>query len=320
MESGIFMSLFLLLCLIMAPLRALALDASMLSGESPEYFHLAFEHQATSKPTPSLGVTIEEQKGVLTLPLFKVRRSAFALIASGTRTELGESLRFADRGIDIPKEFQSTEAGIMWTKKEEDGDRYGASASYGRAGTGFWSKDGSGILNFTAFTERPTENGNSWFFFLNYANNRTFLNNIPLPGFAYSMRRGSYRLLLGVPFALFFWRPSNFSLMVVGSPFSASFELGYRIWGPVQAYGNAAWLPKAYQNLVPGTEERLISEGKEAGAGLRFFLTRKASLSAGYVRAFDRELRLGTSRSKTTSTPVKLGNADGFQAKIAFGF
>lgn len=300
--------------------NAAAMDASMLGGQSPDSLHLAFEHQHTSSPESSPSVNVEEQKGVLTILIAKGTKSSLAFIGGGHRTELSESLRFPDRNVVIPKEIQSTQAGLSWSTQAETGNRYGISASYGRAGTGFWSGDGSAIMNVTGSMEKPLANGNSWLFFLNYSNNRTTLNNIPLPGVAYSIKGKSYRIILGLPFAMIHLRTGLVSLTAAGSPFSASADLGVRVWGPVQVYGNVAWLPKAYQNLVEGSEDRLIFEGKELGSGLRLYLGRQASISAGYVRAFDRRFQLGKSRTKTSSSPVHLGDADGFQAKLSFGF
>lgn len=76
----------------------------------------------------------------------------------------------------------------------------------------FWSMN----VNYGSASDRPFKNGRDgtigatylhktsarWMLLVNYSNNRTFLNNVPLPGFVYlhSMSRES-TLILGFPFA-----------------------------------------------------------------------------------------------------------------------
>lgn len=293
---------------------AFAQDGPFPSGDP--YF--SFEHQHTEAPNSTPSLNVEEQKASFSVPLRKTETTTLSFIGGGNRTELSDALRFLDRGVDIPKEFQSTQAGLAWQKRGRH--RYGVAATFGRAGRGFWSGDGSGIVTVSANLERPLESGNSWMFFLHYSNNRTTLNNIPLPGFAYVMNGASYRLMLGLPFLFLHYRTGGLALMAFGSPFSASTDLSYRIWGPAQIYGSASWNPRAYQNLVAGSEDRLIFITKEAGAGLRVSLTREIQFSGGYVRAFDRRLLLGRSRSEKNSSTVRLDDADGYQARLRFSF
>lgn len=56
----------------------------------------------------------------------------------------------------------------------------------------------------------PAENEAAWIFFVSFSNTRGFLNYLPLPGFAYSFKANSQvRMVIGVPFALVFWRPTD---------------------------------------------------------------------------------------------------------------
>lgn len=302
---------FLLTPLILLTTPAFAFDMSSFFGGGEVTNLISLEHQRTSP--------IEEQRGVVRVPFHRKDASTLSFIGNSQRTELREGLRFTDRNVTIPHKFYATNAGLAWSKSANE-KRYGVFGTYGRAGTGFWSNAGGGIVNVTGSMERPAKDGNSWLFFLSYSNNRTTLNNVPLPGFAYSIKGESYRLILGVPFVGFFYYRGIYSLRAGVSPFSASTELAARVWGPMQVYGNLAWQPRAYQNLVPDSEDRLIFEGKEAGAGVRVSIARRTQVSLGYVRGFDRRFKLGKSRRKITATPVSVGDEDGYAGKISISF
>lgn len=304
--------------ILLIPSSSAAFDSFVFGDDAP--FLFSTEHQHTAAPKSPLSLNVEEQKAALSIPLYRTKASSYSIIATSHRTELSESLQFSGRNVSLPKEFQSNQVGLAWKSKGNSGNRYGLAAAYGRAGSGFWSGDGRAVVNLNASMEYPLANGNSWVFFLNYSNNRSTLNNIPIPGVGYSINGPSSRLFLGLPFAFFFYRSGLLSLNVFASPFSASADLGLRTWGPLQLYGNAAWLTRSYHNLVPGSEDRLIFISKELGAGLRAFLGRKASLSIGYVRAIDRRFILGKSRTKTSASAVHIQDADGYQAKLRFSF
>ena len=71
------------------------------------------------------------------------------------------------------------------------GDRrgWGAGASVGSASDVPFHSIHETIFSAAARYEIPSKERNSWVFLLNYSNNRTFLNNVPLPGVALPMRR-----------------------------------------------------------------------------------------------------------------------------------
>jgi len=48
---------------------------------------------------------------------------------------------------------------------------------------------------------------NSWLLALSYSNNRPYLNNIPLPGFAYIIRGDRFNAMIGFPFISADYRP-----------------------------------------------------------------------------------------------------------------
>ena len=297
-----------------------AQEMGFLGGEGGSAYSFGLEHLYENAPASMPGFRIEEQKGSLSIPVYVEGESSYSLGIRGQRVILGESLRFADRGVDLPEEFGTAELSLAWNKKDSFGNRMGAYASYGHAGRRILDNGLSPIVTLNLFTERLADGGNSWLFFLNYANNRAILNNIPIPGFAYSINGKAGRLMLGIPFIFGFWRPDPFMLSTFLSPFGASAEVAYRFYGPLMVYTNAAWRPKAFQNLVEGSEDRLIFEKKELSLGLRAMFGRQSNISLGYVRNIDRRFLLGRSLRDPNSDTITIPDSDGWQARLKFTF
>ncbi len=291
-------------------------DAFFSSGEGLEKIGLIFEQQtyAAAGPLPSL--EIQEQRAAISIPIYRGEMSTWAFTARGQRTVLNRSLAFADRGVSVPKEFGTGEVGAAYTRKTLTSGRMAVNATVGGAGTQIFSNGRTPILTASFVLDKPAENGNSWLYFVNYSNNRTLLNNIPLPGIAYAFKKPTSTIVLGLPFSFILWRPDPWMLVSVISPFVSNVEVAYRFWGPLQLYSGVAWNPRAYQNLVEGSEDRLIYNKKEASLGVRAFLGPKGSLSLAYTQEFDRKFLLGRSVGDASSDKISIESSGGVQLKV----
>lgn len=279
---------------------------------------LSLEHQSMNAPKDDPTLKIEEQKATFSIPLQEGFDSGWSFLGRGQRTVLGERLTFPDSGTRIPREFGSADFGFGWGS-ENPLRKIGVNATYGNAGTQLFSGKSSPVLNATIFYEQRRID-HSWLYFLNYANNRTILNNIPIPGIGYALNGKTHTAVFGLPFMFVSWRPDPISLAGAISPFGGSVDLGYRFWGPLQIFGNCSWSPKAYQNLVEGSDDRLIFDKKEAGGGLRVLLGAKANFSVAYVSSFDRKFMLGKSLTDRDAETLKIKDAEGFQIKGRVSF
>ena len=287
----------------------------------PDKPSLNFEMQTEKAPDSHPGLWIEEQKGSFAIPLWgEATGDRYGISVKGQRTVLGDAVRFSGKNVEVPREFGTGEIGLGWSRVEESGDRKSFSFSYGSAGKRLLDNGLSPILGATYSQEWVKEDGNSWMAFLNYSNNRVLLNNIPLPGIAYVIKGKTSRIMIGAPFVFAAWWPDPWMASAVASPWGVSSEGSYRFWGPLAAYSGIAWLPKSYQNLVEGSDERLIFEKKEFSLGLKALLGRQAQLSFGYLKNFDRRLVLGRSISDTSSESIVLDDSDGFVLKGRFSF
>lgn len=270
-------------------------------------------------PDSNPKLKIEDQRGSLNIPVYTGTESGVSFIARGQRVELGERLQFTAADAEIPKEFGSADLGLSWNKEDLAGNRVGVSATYGRAGTQLLSDGSLPVLAANLIVERKKLD-HSWFYFLSYSNNRTVLNNIPLPGIAYGFRGETYNGVFGIPFAFLMWRPGLFALSAGVSPFGASLDTGLRVIGPLQIFASGGWSPRSYQNLIKGSEDRLIFDKKDLGGGLRVTFGPVASVSVGYFHNFDRRLLLGESLNDEDAEKIEITDSDGLQVKARLAF
>lgn len=258
---------------------------------------------------------INEQRFSLSVPVYRSEAGAFALTTRMQRTDLGVDFVFPASSTEVPREFGEADFGGSWNSEDSAGNKAGVSANYGEAGTKLFGGGNAAVLNANGFVERK-KTDHSWMYFLSYSNNRTILNNIPLPGFAYGMYGATYTAAIGLPFAFVNWRPDPWMLTGTLSPFGAMVEPSYRFWGPLQAYLGLNWSPKSYANVIPQSDDRLLYDKKEISSGLRMNFGRKGSVSLGLIRVFGRKLMIGKSIRDDDAESVGLKDFSGVQLKM----
>lgn len=302
------------------PVRAHAQEIPFISDGGGKTL-ISIEHQSDSAPGSNPDLYIEEQKASFAIPLYNNQKgSTFSFLLRGNRTLLGETLVFTDRNIELPREFGTAESGFSWLNKSADGDSIGLSATYGIAGRRILDSGLAPIIAATLTWENQTSSNRSWLFFLNYSNNRVLLNHVPIPGFAYLIKEKTRFFVIGVPFFFGMWQSDPLYFTLATSPLFVSGEASYRFWGPLLIAANAKWNPKSYQNLVEGSEERLIFDRKEVALNLKAFFGKYGNLSFGYAWNFDRRFLIGRSILDKDSHSISVENSDGFRFSARLNF
>lgn len=135
-------------------------------------------------------------------------------------------------------------------------------------------------------------------FVLSYHGNRTFMPDVPLPGFVYTQRfpDKGLTLALGIPFADITWKPDEkwtlrFTYLI---PETINADVEYRVVEPVGLFAaidrsNAAFA----SNRIASNVDRYIFSQWIAEAGVRWYVTERFNivLSGGY--AFGQEIEVG---------------------------
>ncbi len=263
--------------------------------------------------------TLESRFGFVQ-PLSVTESQIWSAALRGQIISLPDSLVIADRGYTIPKDFGGADIGIGGAFPNPSGQQ-GFHASIGSTGRQLFNQNNSRTFTANYFREWKKDNGDAWYFLVNYSNNRTSWNGIPIPGFAYAINRQTYRLMLGAPFITASWSPGDWRIMLMGSPFAIFQQAAYVIHAPWQILTSVGWYPRSFQNLAPAIDnERLLFDKKEWSTGFAFAPAPPIAVSLLYVYHFDRRFFIGESVSQRKSSAVELADAGGVQFKLRFAF
>ncbi len=164
-----------------------------------------------------------------------------------------------------------------------------------------------------------------WIWIVNYSNNRTFLNNIPLPGFVYVHEQSRSRtFIIGFPFVLFI-RPvweEKFTIRYLGFiPYNHNLRLSYNGFTFLKPYISIEQAPQVYFDTARTKDnERIFWFERKVAFGVEksFGPVLKLDLQVG--RSFDREYFAAESFGDKHHNIVKVdaGTYASFNLKTSF--
>ena len=128
-----------------------------------------------------------EHQANLTLPVVNNPTNEFVLTAGFGAIQTDSGAVLPDSGQDLPEDLYSPRFGAVFRHKTTSGLVWGGFAGISSpSDEPFNSYDELGI-NTTIFLRKPIASrpNDAWLFFINYSNNRTDLNHIPLPMISY---------------------------------------------------------------------------------------------------------------------------------------
>lgn len=163
--------------------------------------------------------------------------------------------------------YDDVEGGLTYRRHYGERKFWSLSTSYGSSSDQAFKSADVSILNVTGlvkFNER-------WFGAVNYSNNRTFANNVPLPGFFYIHTMTQNKILIfGLPFA-FIKVPlgDQFSFNYLGIlPWRHNLKIAYEA-SSIKPY---FFIEHAPQSFIPSErqkdEDRFIWAKRDIGLGL----------------------------------------------------
>ena len=257
------------------------------------------------------------QSGVPTAPgTFENRIRAVSLISKtdtdtwGAQATLGNmhfgiSPTFSDTGASLSEDFWDVEVGATYRHRYDEGRELSGNFSVGSVGDVPFNTINETIFQFNGTYRWPSEGSHSWFVLVNWTNNRTFLNYVPIPGVGYAYRSEdkTFSYVFGFPvnmiyyeFAKGFYGRAGFTGIS-----QANAELSKTLAGPVRLYGafdwgQRVWLPAGRMDL----SDRLFLDQIKTSVGLRSPLSAYllADMSVGYE--FARNLFLAHSYYTST--------------------
>lgn len=209
----------------------------------------AFRFSASDEP----GITgdrdqsrFTQQRFFISTPLNYVPTDPASISWKWSQLNIGKGLSLPS-GKALPSELYESEYGLSYRHYEGENKFWGFSTSFGSSSDKpFNSKDNS-TLNANVFYSQSTDPVGRWIWLVNYSNNRSFANEVPLPGFAYIYKpsKGFFGFF-GFPFAFVRYQISEqWTTSALLGPYVYRFEISKVLLGPFQAY---AQLDSSLQN------------------------------------------------------------------------
>lgn len=267
-------------------------------------------YQENKNPQASEDQSLKTLDAFLSVPVYQTDNFSTSIFAKS------QEFHFANIPVNpltTSTDFYDQQFGFKMSYKEDQDHSWHVSTAYGSASDKTFESGDVSTLSMTLVRKKIVSPMSSWNFFLNYSNNRHFLNNIPLPGLAYSFASNDRRQgwVLGFPFCLYWARPTekvSTSLFIL-FPSSLRASVGYMFSPPWQAnfkiqYGQDVFIPANR----PDKDVRFFYETKKASVGLKTFINKDNVFELDFGRSFNRSMFNGKSSINLTSDRVDLAD------------
>ena len=185
-------------------------------------------------------------------------------------TYLDLDTRFAG----LPRRLVDQSVAVGFPVAQVDDWIFGASVGVGYAGDGGYG-DGDawyGLASVAAF--RQLSEKSAFVIVVDYDGNRTFLPDVPLPGFAYIRQvQDTLSMTVGLPISSLRWEPTERLTLEVGFlvPDNVRLDIGYELLPTVTLFGRVRQQTEGfYVDGLPENHDRILFEQRRAEAGVRF--------------------------------------------------
>lgn len=255
----------------------------------------------------------------LFIPVYQNSNNTYALTGKAHHLKVDGSVNTSNfKAVD---NLYSYQYGFGWSYEVADKSTWSISATYGSTSDRPFEGSNVSALEGTLIRKTMLSENESLSFFMNYSNNRTVLNNIPLPGLAYTFSNDAKTEggSIGIPFVSYWLRPTEKTFLSAFMLFPAfvQAQAGYMVWGPLQAnlkyeYGQQSYLRSDRSEK----KEQIFHEASKAIAGLKGFLGPGTFLELELAHVFSRSLYDGKSVFEITSDRMVLPNEWQFSAAL----
>jgi hypothetical protein len=265
---------------------------------------LTASYEITQHETKTAGggpLALREHSFSAGIPLNSLSDQRWRLLLEGQQEEIGSRARFPD-GRPLANSLWNLGAGASYLRLTEENRTVGGYLMAGASSDHLFRSGRDLFFQGTFVYKIPEERESAWILFLSLANDRGFLNYLPLPGALYFFRpHPKLRVGLGLPFLLLFWSP--WEKAVVNLTYfplhNAEAKLSYFFFGPAHAYCLVKYDSKNFfLSDRADRKERLFAEEAEAALGVAAPLERNVLVNASLGYGFDRKFFLGRGQGK----------------------
>lgn len=224
----------------------------------------------------------------------------------------------------IPDKLSEEKIGYQFSSKKDEDKYYGLNLLIGSSSDKpfhDWSVTEVNLTPYYYFDKNPNE---SWVLLLNYSNQRSFLPNIPLPGFIYiynTHRRLS--LYAGIPvFGAIYKATDNILLNYISVlPWMHQFKMTYLRFAPFQIYSEYKVASEVFKSVnYVENEDRIILQDQKVTIGLKTPLTKEMSLDVYSGVSFDRKIYQSERPHSSKDWNEKIENQKFFNIQLGVKF
>ena len=247
---------------------------------------------------------IQFHQGHLSFPIYKGETDTLSLSGSANTLLFDHAVKLAGSSVMLPTQFYKMEGGPQYTHKMGEGELIGGGLQAGEASDK--PLVDSPTYGANIFYSTPWGEHSRWVFSLQYSNNSTFLNGMPIPGIVYIYKTENFTGMFGFPFASIHWRPADpwtISASIFGTTISA--ELAYGERKKIQAFIGYHGQRMSYMRYARiNSDDRVKFEDKRIAAGLRFplFGDLQTEFAGGYA--------FGRSVVESSKSSFRLSNSE----------
>lgn len=203
--------------------------------------------------------------------------------------------------------YYSTSFNLNFRKNTEERNFWGLSLSYGSASNAPF-KDNSDSTLSANYIKKFNQ---KWIGLVNYSNNRTFLNNIPIPTFMYIHTMTKDKVyMFGLPI-LFIKHPlsEKLSLSYFGFIQRQRLNISYKV-NNILPYFQFEQLSDSYfEEGRVNKDERIFITSMRASLGIKYFLGRFHFIDFNLGRSFKRRIFSAENINEDKSSLVELEDA-----------
>lgn len=247
------------------------------------------------------------------LPLIKTDTLQINSHVRAQQITLPEGISHFDKPGQRISRLDSYQFSLQGNATQPDQKVIGGSAQIGSASDQPFHDESVLGVNLTAFWAQTPSTTDRWIYILNYSNNRSFLNQVPLPGFVYEyFPSPTFRGFFGFPFIAFHWKPTSKTTVSGGTllPWNWRAQIDHQLWGPFQIFSGFDWSQELFFLAERERKlERLYMDSKRASLGIKGPLSSVlyAELRTGY--AFDRWVYLADRFERARTDSLRFNNA-----------
>ena len=228
----------------------------------------------------------------LSFPLLQDEQREWTMQARFGAMDIDTDARLPDTRERFPGELWDVRVGTTYRQRLDNGWIGGGNLVIGSPSDRPFASGDEILVNATGFLMVPDSKQSTWVFFVNYANNRDFLPNVPLPGVAYDYRPDKrLRVLAGVPMSMLRWTPTD-RLALEASyfiPRTIHAKVSFDLVEAVQLYAGFDWSSQRYfRHDRRDDDDRLFYYQKRVAIGARWDLHENVWLDLSGGWAFDR--------------------------------